>query len=53
MLDMYMLALTGGMERDEQQYAQLLERAGFRLVQIVPTAAPVSVLEAVPTSEQR
>jgi hypothetical protein len=48
MLDVMMLILTGGMERDEQQYAELLQRAGFRLTRIVPTASPVSVIEAVP-----
>jgi hypothetical protein len=49
MLDVLMLVLLGpGMERTEAQYAELLGRAGFRLERVVPTASPVSILEAVP-----
>jgi hypothetical protein len=48
-LDMFMLLANGaGMERTEAQYADLLDRAGFRLQRVVPTASPVSVVEAVP-----
>jgi hypothetical protein len=52
MLDMLMIVFTGGMERTEEQYAELLEKAGFRLRRVIPTASPVSVIEAVPTAEQ-
>jgi hypothetical protein len=45
--DLMMLALTGGMERTEQEYAGLLSAAGLRLARIVPTAAEVSVIEAM------
>jgi hypothetical protein len=38
----------GGKERTEAEYADLLARAGFRLERVVPTLAPVSVIEAVP-----
>jgi SAM-dependent methyltransferase len=49
MLDVLMLVLLGpGMERTEGQYAELLDRAGFRLERVVPTASPVSIVEAVP-----
>jgi hypothetical protein len=48
MLDMTMLALTGGRERTEDEYADLLARAGFRLERVIPTRSSVSVLEAVP-----
>jgi len=48
LLDMLMLMLTGGRERTEDEYADLLARAGFRLEHVIPTRAPVSVLEAVP-----
>jgi hypothetical protein len=48
MIDMLMLMLTGGMERTEEEYAELLARAGFRLERVIPTKAPVSVLQAVP-----
>ena len=48
MLDMLMLLLTGGRERTEEEYAELLARAGFRLERMIPTRSSVSVLEAVP-----
>jgi hypothetical protein len=50
MLDMIMLALTGGQERTEAQYAELLGRAGFDLTRVIPTRSAVSVIEAVPTA---
>jgi len=46
-LDMVMLVLTGGRERTEAEYADLLDKAGFRLNCVVATHSPVSVLEAV------
>jgi hypothetical protein len=48
MLDMVMLGLTGGMERTEPEYAELLEHAGFTLRRVIHTQSPVSVIEAVP-----
>ena len=48
LLDMPMLLLTGGRERTEDEYADLLARAGFRLERVIPTRSSVSVLEAVP-----
>jgi hypothetical protein len=48
MIDMLMLMLTGGEERTEDEYADLVARAGFRLERVIPTRSPVSVLEAVP-----
>ena len=44
-----MLLLTGGEERTEDEYAELLARAGFRLERVIPTRAAVSVLEAIPS----
>jgi O-methyltransferase/methyltransferase family protein len=46
MLDMMMLVGPGGQERTEQEYGALLGKAGFRLTRVVPTASPVSVVEA-------
>src|SRR4029077_1187528 len=46
-LDMVMLALIGGQERTETEYARLLDKAGFRLSRVVATQSPVSVVEAV------
>ncbi len=45
-LDIVMLAVTGGVERTEQQFAQLLARSGLRLERVVPTRAGMSVLVA-------
>ena len=46
LLDLMMLVGPGGRERTEQEYADLLARAGLRLARVVPTASAVSVLEA-------
>jgi hypothetical protein len=48
LIDINMLVLTGGRERTEQEYRDLLREAGFELVTIVPTEAGVSVIEARP-----
>ena len=46
LLDLEMLVLTPrGRERTEREYAALFERGGFRLTRVVPTLAPVSVVE--------
>ena len=42
-----MLTLPGGQERTEEEYRQLLAKAGFRLMRVVPTESAVSVVEAV------
>jgi ubiquinone/menaquinone biosynthesis C-methylase UbiE len=47
-LDLVMLALTGGMERTEPEYRELLEASGFRLVRVVPAVAEIDILEAEP-----
>jgi hypothetical protein len=47
MVDVVMLAMTGGRERTEPEYAELLSRAGLRLARAVPTGSEPMVLEAV------
>jgi hypothetical protein len=47
-LDICMLIYVGGCERTEPQYRDLLAASGFRLTRIVPTASPLSIIEAVP-----
>jgi hypothetical protein len=49
-LDLLMLVLTGGQERTEEQFRQLLAGAGFALERIHPVAAPgnMAILEARP-----
>ncbi|MCP5265604.1 MAG: methyltransferase [Burkholderiaceae bacterium] len=46
-LDMVMLAATGGEERTGAEYASLLAKAGFRMTRVVPTESAASVVEAV------
>jgi O-methyltransferase domain/Dimerisation domain len=49
LLDVVMLTLTpGGRERTEADYGALFEKAGLKLTRAVPTASPVSVIEAKP-----
>jgi hypothetical protein len=49
LLDIEMLVVTeGGKERSEEEFAALFEASGFRLNRIVPTARPISVIEALP-----
>jgi hypothetical protein len=47
LLDMVMLVAPGGQERTDTEYATLLEKAGLKLVRVVPTESPVSIVEAV------
>jgi hypothetical protein len=47
-LDMMMLLVPGGQERNEEEYRTLLGKADFRLTRVVPTDSAVSVIEAVP-----
>jgi ubiquinone/menaquinone biosynthesis C-methylase UbiE len=46
-LDIEMLTSPGGVERTEEEYAELFEHAGLRLARVVPTESPYSVIEAV------
>jgi ubiquinone/menaquinone biosynthesis C-methylase UbiE len=49
LLDLHMLAVTsGGRERTEAEFRNLLARAGFRLTRVIPTASLQSVMEAMP-----
>ena len=49
LLDLEMLVMTpGGRERTRSEFASLLAGAGFNLAKIVPTGAPVSIIEAIP-----
>lgn len=47
-LDLEMLVVASGKERTEAEYRTLLANAGFQLTRIIPTSAPVSVIEAIP-----
>ena len=45
-MDVVMLAVTGGLERTEAQFAKLFEAAGLQLKRVVQTRGPICVLEA-------
>jgi hypothetical protein len=42
-----MLVCTGGRQRSGAEFRSLFDAAGFRLMRIVPTQAPVKVIEGV------
>jgi hypothetical protein len=46
-LDLEMLVNVTGRERTEQEYSDLLTRAGLKLARVIPTASPGSILEIV------
>ena len=49
LIDITMLTITGGLERTEVEYRDLLARAGLRLNRVLPTASEMIVIEGVPT----
>jgi len=46
LLDIIMLAVTGGRERTASEYERLLASTGFRLERVVPTPSQYSIVEA-------
>jgi hypothetical protein len=46
-LDIEMLVGAGGRERTEAEFGELFAAAGLRLELIIPTLAPIKLLEAV------
>ncbi len=46
--DLHLLAVSGGQERTQRQFAHLLSRAGLRLERVEPTPALPHLLVAVP-----
>ncbi|HJP91991.1 MAG TPA: methyltransferase [Pyrinomonadaceae bacterium] len=47
-IDLNMLVMTGGKERTEKEFEKLLDAAGFRLLRVIPTDLPTSIIEAQP-----
>ncbi|MBP1818945.1 hydroxyneurosporene methyltransferase [Mycobacterium sp. OAE908] len=45
-MDLEMLIYNAGRERTAAQYQNLLQQAGFRMTRVVPTASPLSIVEA-------
>ena len=49
LIDMQMMAMFGyARARSEAEFRALLDQAGFALTLVVPTASPLSVIEARP-----
>jgi hypothetical protein len=49
LLDVNMLVMcSGGRERTETEYRELLARAGFKLARIVPTESEIGIIEGTP-----
>lgn len=46
LLDLSMLLMTGGRERNEREYRELCARAGLAITRVVPTVGRYSLLEA-------
>jgi len=46
LLDLEMLVICGGREREEAEYRALLAAAGFTYLRMIPTLAPLSILES-------
>jgi hypothetical protein len=47
-IDLYMLVLTGGLERTVDEYRELLARAGLSLSRVVPSGTGFIIFEALP-----
>jgi O-methyltransferase domain/Dimerisation domain len=47
-IDLNMLVMTGGKERTKEEFEQLLADAGFKLLRVIPTDVPTSIVEAEP-----
>jgi hypothetical protein len=48
LVDLWLMLLVGGKERTAEQYSELFTNAGFRLTNIVNTAAGISIVEGQP-----
>ena len=48
LFDVNMLVILGGKERTENEYQELLGRAGFSLERVITTNSPLSLIEAQP-----
>ncbi|HTE85311.1 MAG TPA: methyltransferase [Dehalococcoidia bacterium] len=46
-VDLHMLALVGGLQRNRQEYTELLDGAGFAFERQIDTRAYIAILEAV------
>lgn len=47
-IDLNMLVMTGGKERTAKEFEKLLSDAGFKMLRVIPTDVPTSIVEAAP-----
>ena len=47
LLDLNMMVMTGGRERTEREFRELLNDAGLAVTKIIPTISPLRIIEAV------
>jgi hypothetical protein len=47
-IDLNMLVMTGGKERTAKEFEELFAAAGFRLLRVIPTELPTSIIEGEP-----
>jgi hypothetical protein len=48
LMDLLMLTVTGGVERSQSEFQQILAQSGFELGRVYPTTTHQSIIEAVP-----
>jgi hypothetical protein len=48
LMDLLMLTVTGGVERSQDEFAQILAQSGFTLGCVHPTTTHQSIIEAFP-----
>lgn len=53
LIDLLMLTVTGGIERTQNEFGELLSQSGFVLAKVFPTATHQSIIEAVPSTQSR
>ncbi|MFJ8150409.1 methyltransferase [Streptomyces sp. NPDC096094] len=47
-IDLWLMLMLGARERTRAEYTELFAKAGFELTRVVPTSAPISVIEGIP-----
>jgi hypothetical protein len=47
-IDLNMLVMTGGKERTAKEFEELFAAAGFKLLRVIPTDLPTSIVEGAP-----
>jgi SAM-dependent methyltransferase len=52
LMDLLMLTVTGGVERSQSEFGQILMKSGFTLARVYPTTTHQSVIEAFPCNPE-